>query len=247
MSLPFSRRRCSAGRLHAPALLLLGLVAAAAGPTRAEGPQPGLIVQGESVTRGQLEPLVVFSDGQRFDTTPAARAAAALTYADTQLLLYDVRAGVARFVGSGVPALRLVSPTEPDTTLGELFSEPGAIVLFESPPPATTADPLDAETFLAYWPTRAPAAYFRATEAPTPPPCTCGDLTGDGLINAADPSLIRANLADPVGSPLSALSLSCCSVIGPSGLCNLADAAVLRRFLASLPPGLAPVCSATGP
>ena len=77
--------------------------------------------------------------------------------------------------------------------------------------------------------------------------CECGDLSGDGLTNAADPTRLRQALA-AIGAPLSSADLRRCSVIGSATTCNVVDASVLRRALQSPPlaPGLAQTCAAAG-
>lgn len=72
----------------------------------------------------------------------------------------------------------------------------------------------------------------------------CGDVNDDEKITQADVDLLRTSLVDPLGSPLSALAASRCTVIDPHTLCDVRDATVIRRALEGLPPGLAQVCIA---
>jgi len=72
----------------------------------------------------------------------------------------------------------------------------------------------------------------------------CGDLNADALIDEVDVARLRAHLANPLGSPLSAGELSRCSVIGSATGCDLADSTVLRRRLAGRKPLRQQVCPA---
>lgn len=74
--------------------------------------------------------------------------------------------------------------------------------------------------------------------------CQCGDLANDGTVEISDAALLRAHLSNPTDLPLSASSLSKCRVAATSAGCNVVQVAVLRRALASLPPGIAPLCAA---
>jgi len=74
--------------------------------------------------------------------------------------------------------------------------------------------------------------------------CQCGESTGDGAIFAADTAVVRQLLAGlPVSQPL--LAQARCSVSGTPA-CDVADLALMRRWLAGLgPTALAPCESAT--
>jgi glucose/arabinose dehydrogenase len=98
----------------------------------------------------------------------------------------------------------------------------------------TVADPLGLSTTrdVSLWPDCA-SLY----------PVVCGDLDANGSRNASDVLPLRAALANPAGAPLSPTALARCSAIGGEE-CNLVDATVLRRALAGLAPGPAPVCPA---
>lgn len=71
--------------------------------------------------------------------------------------------------------------------------------------------------------------------------CLCGDASDDGALDAADVSALRALLANPAAVPPAPQK---CDVGGggPSGTCDVVDAVLLRRALASLAPGVANVC-----
>ena len=75
----------------------------------------------------------------------------------------------------------------------------------------------------------------------------CGDVNDDTIVGDLDDlASLRQFMADPNGSPLSSGGVSKCSVFGTSADCDIADAVVLRRFLANpmLLPGITPVCEA---
>lgn len=77
--------------------------------------------------------------------------------------------------------------------------------------------------------------------------CQCGDLTGDGVIDAADVARLRAALADPEGAPLSAGEALRCSVYGEPEDCDILTVTLLERAVAGLSPGLEQTCGqATG-
>jgi hypothetical protein len=79
-------------------------------------------------------------------------------------------------------------------------------------------------------------------------PGICGDVDDDGAVTPADEAALRAFLADPAGSPLSAAGVGKCTVIAPAPRpCDYLDVAVIARDLASLPPGIAQVCPAASP
>jgi hypothetical protein len=61
-----------------------------------------------------------------------------------------------------------------------------------------------------------------------------------------DVTLLRAALADPIGSALPPAQAERCSSIGGAE-CDVADLSVLRRYLAGLAPGPAEVCPAVSP
>jgi hypothetical protein len=70
--------------------------------------------------------------------------------------------------------------------------------------------------------------------------CLCGDTSNDGLLGFADVAALRAFLAGASALP----AAQKCDVGGggPSGTCNVVDATLLRRALASQAPGVANVC-----
>lgn len=80
--------------------------------------------------------------------------------------------------------------------------------------------------------------------------CECGDLSDDGAVDAADVALLRARLADPAGTAVSAQGLAKCSVIDlGAAACDVVDLVVVRRRLSTHPllPGLADACLAALP
>ena len=74
--------------------------------------------------------------------------------------------------------------------------------------------------------------------------CKCGDVDGNGTVNAADDAALRHFLADP-SQTLADPQL--CNVVGAAAPfpldCKIDDWAVLRRARASLAPGIQPVCA----
>jgi len=77
--------------------------------------------------------------------------------------------------------------------------------------------------------------------------CQCGDLDSDGDADLADVAELRQALADPIGSALSSLARTRCSVIGVAGTCDVLDAALLMRANTGLPPAPEQVCAAARP
>jgi len=212
----------------------------------------GILIQGTTLTQGALDPVIVFRDGEAFDTSALRLAVSTVAYDDADLILYDRATGGVHTVDvaeSAIAARHLISPTEPATTLGALFSEPGVVLRFETSEPATAADPDLADAFDVYFPNAPAALYLRALDSlpAVAPGCACGDVTLNGSIDSADVSLIRGALADVAGSPLSTAAMACCSVVGPGSGCDIADIVVLRRSLVPLPPPRQPVCGAVNP
>ena len=76
--------------------------------------------------------------------------------------------------------------------------------------------------------------------------CQCTELTGDGIVGAADVTRLREHLAR-IGAQLSGAPLSRCSAIGGPNECTVRTLTVLRRALALQPPGVAQVCDAAVP
>jgi hypothetical protein len=73
--------------------------------------------------------------------------------------------------------------------------------------------------------------------------CECGDVTDEGIVDAADVDLFRRHLTDP-GVVWGGAMLGKCSVFGADpAACNLVDVAVLRRALAGRAPALASNCA----
>ncbi|MFQ5514213.1 MAG: M36 family metallopeptidase [Myxococcota bacterium] len=75
-----------------------------------------------------------------------------------------------------------------------------------------------------------------------PAECSCGDLNGDGRIDAGDVLAVRTRLADP-DAP-SAVGEALCAARAMSGSCGLLEATLLRRALAGRTPGLRASCAA---
>ena len=221
--------------------LALTLLVAGGGPIAQGSGKRALLVQGETLTLGALEPQVTFPDGPTIATTRVGRAAALVPTDNDQILLYDLQADEASTVEEADLARQLISPTEPPTTLREIFTEVGTVVLFETPAPASSPDPDKAGRYQIYWPSRPPAIYYAEFERLLA--CVCGDVSGEGMVNFVDSEQIRFALADSVGSGLSGRARACCSVIGPSGVCDIADVAVIIRASSGFIPDTAPVCS----
>jgi hypothetical protein len=76
-----------------------------------------------------------------------------------------------------------------------------------------------------------------------PPQCPlCGDADVDGLVEAGDADLIRAELAQP--GTLPGPALADCAARSFSGACDIVQVAHLLRGLQGLPPGLESGCAA---
>jgi para-nitrobenzyl esterase len=77
--------------------------------------------------------------------------------------------------------------------------------------------------------------------------CQCGDVTDNGIVDAADVALLRSNLAG--SAALSIHGVSKCRVESGSAACDIVDVAVMRRRLATpaLGPGISQVCAAANP
>jgi len=75
--------------------------------------------------------------------------------------------------------------------------------------------------------------------------CQCGDVTNDGLVNAADKTILSRSLAalPPYGSVGAMPGFNKC-VVSSGGACNAGAKTVLSRALASLPPGIGQFCHA---
>jgi len=73
--------------------------------------------------------------------------------------------------------------------------------------------------------------------------CQCGDVSGDGRVDAGDVLLYRRHFAG-VPSPFAE---DLCSVVGGAAACDATDVVVMRRTLAGLPPGVSQHCAAANP
>jgi hypothetical protein len=78
--------------------------------------------------------------------------------------------------------------------------------------------------------------------------CQCGEVSGDGIADAADVLRLRQRLAGS-GAAFTSAELARCSTIGGAFECTVRTATVLRRALAApaLGPGVAQVCDAAVP
>ena len=78
--------------------------------------------------------------------------------------------------------------------------------------------------------------------------CLCGDVDGNGTVNAADETALRTFLSNP-SAPLVRPQL--CNVIGPAAPfpldCKIDDWAVMRRARAAKSPGIQPICAPAMP
>ncbi len=76
--------------------------------------------------------------------------------------------------------------------------------------------------------------------------CQCGEVSGDGVVDAADLGDYRNSLSG-AGVLFTGGAAARCSVFGVEpGVCDLVDLVVLTRALAGLGPGIALACMATG-
>jgi len=76
--------------------------------------------------------------------------------------------------------------------------------------------------------------------------CQCGDVTGDGIVNVADKTILSRSLAGlgPYGSVAAMPGFDKCDVIDTSGTCTVSDKAVIAQAIAGLSPGIQQVCTA---
>ena len=75
-------------------------------------------------------------------------------------------------------------------------------------------------------------------------PCQCGDLGGNGAVDAGDALPLRLQSADPEGAPLSADEAARCNVWGADEACDLVDAVVIARRQSLASPAIEPICAA---
>jgi len=78
--------------------------------------------------------------------------------------------------------------------------------------------------------------------------CQCGDVTGDGVVDISDKTILSRSLAGlgPYGSVAAMPGFNKCDVTA-DGLCNLSDKTVIGRALAGLGPGIQQKCTAAIP
>jgi len=75
--------------------------------------------------------------------------------------------------------------------------------------------------------------------------CQCGDVSGDGIVDANDVPAYRTYLTQDPNAPFSAARK--CKVAGDGGPCSILDVVVLERGVAAagpLPPGISQTCGA---
>jgi len=75
--------------------------------------------------------------------------------------------------------------------------------------------------------------------------CQCGDVTGDGIVNIGDKTILSKSLAGlpPYFSVGAMPGFDKCDVNG-DGVCNVADKTIISRALAALGPGIQQKCTA---
>ena len=76
--------------------------------------------------------------------------------------------------------------------------------------------------------------------------CQCGDVTGDGIVDISDKTILTRSLAGlpPYGSVAAMPGFEKCDVVDTSGTCTLSDKTVITRALVGLAPGIKQVCTA---
>ncbi|MFI5317479.1 MAG: hypothetical protein ACHQ6T_17395, partial [Myxococcota bacterium] len=78
--------------------------------------------------------------------------------------------------------------------------------------------------------------------------CQCGDVTGEGVVDASDVFSYRSHLANPAGLPFVGAAAVKCSVAGAiSTDCDILDVVVMQRALLGQAPGIGQVCAAALP
>ena len=201
--------------------LLLGLACPLAARAGA-----GVLVRGETLTSGALEPFAVFGNGRSVEFRRLALALGELDYLDSDLLLHDLESGRTAVVDDDVAGRRLVSLEAPGSLLGDLLLEPGSLVLFES---SGAPDPQTAETFWRYSPTESTATYLAANTDLTGDE---SDLDGDGIANASDNCPRAANSAQ-TDTDVDGLGDACeCGDVDDDGRIDRPDVDLYRERLA---------------
>jgi len=76
--------------------------------------------------------------------------------------------------------------------------------------------------------------------------CQCGDVTGDGIVDLSDKTILSRSLAGlgPYGSVAGMPGFDKCDVVDTSGTCTASDKTVIARAIAGLAPGIKQVCTA---
>jgi len=76
--------------------------------------------------------------------------------------------------------------------------------------------------------------------------CQCGDVTGDGIVDISDKTILSRSLAGlgPYGSVAGMPGFDKCDVVDTSGTCTVSDKTVIARAIAGLAPGIKQVCPA---
>jgi len=76
--------------------------------------------------------------------------------------------------------------------------------------------------------------------------CQCGDVTGDGIVDISDKTILSRSLAglSPYASVAAMPGFDKCDVVDTSGTCTVSDKTVITRAVAGLPPGIKQVCIA---
>lgn len=157
-------------------ILLLSL-ALAAPPSAPAG--EGLLLWGEDVSSGAVDPLLVFPNGRIVNTTRLLLSIGRTDYRDGDLLLYDPLTAGARVTDPSIASRDLGSASDPGTTIGVLLAEPGSVLLLDAP----ASDPVQTKTVLSLQPTGGGATWEAEPliVAPIAP-----DQDGDGYADAID-------------------------------------------------------------
>jgi hypothetical protein len=92
----------------------------------------------------------------------------------------------------------------------------------------------------------APGEQANSDSLPAGDLCQCGDVTGDGIVNATDLEVLREHVA---GATITAgpFDASRCSVIGSGDDCDVSDAFVLDRLIGGAAVAVGSACSAFSP
>ena len=229
-------------------------------------------VKAATLIGGGLHTIIPLPDGRQIDTLAMTQGFLAQGFAREEVLVFDI--AKAQFLAlsefkrsfgsiqneagtllerhvydSGLGTLQgydeYVTLQGIGSSLIEVLSQPGTIVLLEASLSATVPLPdncPDVEN---------PFQEDVGSIGTNPPDgigdaCQCGDVNKNGIVTADDVSYMRNHFAElPPG--LDAADLDKCAVVGAATACNIRTAVFAARAVNGAPPGISQVCTAAGP